>query len=114
MLIKCEDCGKDVSDKAAACPNCACPVPKTASRLASVNSSNLVECGACSKPLSKNATICTNCGSKLCVEPGCTNPAYSEAKVQSKMGGALGGLIGFGIAKVNEKKARQRCLNHQK
>ena len=21
-LIKCEDCGKDVSDKAASCPNC--------------------------------------------------------------------------------------------
>ena len=24
-LIKCEDCGKEFSDKASACPNCGCP-----------------------------------------------------------------------------------------
>lgn len=27
-LIKCTECGKEVSDKAAACPNCGCPVPR--------------------------------------------------------------------------------------
>ena len=27
-LIKCPDCGKEFSDKASACPNCACPVSK--------------------------------------------------------------------------------------
>ena len=26
-LIKCEDCGKDISNKAKACPNCGCPIP---------------------------------------------------------------------------------------
>lgn len=25
-LIKCEECGKEISDRAAACPNCGCPV----------------------------------------------------------------------------------------
>ena len=25
-LIKCEDCGKEVSDKAASCPNCGAPI----------------------------------------------------------------------------------------
>lgn len=25
-LIKCEECGKDVSDKAKSCPNCGCPI----------------------------------------------------------------------------------------
>lgn len=25
-LIKCEDCGKDVSDKTAQCPNCGAPI----------------------------------------------------------------------------------------
>ena len=25
-LIKCPECGKEISDKAAACPNCGCPV----------------------------------------------------------------------------------------
>lgn len=27
-LIKCEDCGKEFSDKASACPNCGCPNEK--------------------------------------------------------------------------------------
>lgn len=27
-LIKCEDCGKEFSDKANACPNCGCPYEK--------------------------------------------------------------------------------------
>ena len=27
-LIKCEECGKEFSDKASACPNCACPLEK--------------------------------------------------------------------------------------
>lgn len=27
-LIKCSECGKEFSDKASACPNCACPIEK--------------------------------------------------------------------------------------
>lgn len=27
-IIKCPDCGKDISDRAEACPNCGCPVEK--------------------------------------------------------------------------------------
>ena len=27
-LIKCSECGRDVSDKASACPNCGCPVQR--------------------------------------------------------------------------------------
>lgn len=28
-LIKCSECGKEFSDKANACPNCACPVEQS-------------------------------------------------------------------------------------
>jgi len=31
-LLRCEDCGKDVSSRAAACPNCGCPVPQAVSQ----------------------------------------------------------------------------------
>lgn len=31
MLIKCVECGKEISDKASACPHCGCPVEYTAS-----------------------------------------------------------------------------------
>ena len=27
-LIKCSECGKEFSDKAEVCPNCACPIEK--------------------------------------------------------------------------------------
>lgn len=27
MLIKCPECGKEISDKAEACPHCGCPIP---------------------------------------------------------------------------------------
>ena len=25
-IIKCPECGKEISDKASACPNCGCPI----------------------------------------------------------------------------------------
>ena len=28
-LIKCEECGKEISDKAGSCPNCGCPINST-------------------------------------------------------------------------------------
>lgn len=28
-LIKCPECGKEISDQAASCPNCGCPIKKT-------------------------------------------------------------------------------------
>lgn len=31
MLIKCVECGKEISDKASACPHCGCPVEYTVS-----------------------------------------------------------------------------------
>lgn len=27
-LIKCQECGKEISNKANACPNCGCPIEK--------------------------------------------------------------------------------------
>ena len=30
-LIKCSECGKEVSDKAATCPNCGCPISQMSS-----------------------------------------------------------------------------------
>lgn len=31
-LIKCKDCGHDMSDRASACPNCGCPSPISSER----------------------------------------------------------------------------------
>lgn len=37
-LIKCPECGKEISDKAAACPNCGCPINNTSSGVCSTPS----------------------------------------------------------------------------
>ncbi|MCH1982714.1 zinc ribbon domain-containing protein [Ruminococcus sp. OA3] len=43
-LIKCSECGKEISDKAAACPNCGCPVEQQAEQSVSdVSKHNLRE-----------------------------------------------------------------------
>ena len=51
-LIKCPNCQKEISDKAAACPSCGFVISK---------SRNLF-CGECGNPLSFGATVCSNCG----------------------------------------------------
>lgn len=42
-LIKCPECGKEISDQAASCPNCGCPVKKTNSDFGEDNSGKKVE-----------------------------------------------------------------------
>ncbi len=49
-LIKCEECGQLVSDKASACPKCGAPVVR-----------NEV-CEECGVPISATDTVCPNCG----------------------------------------------------
>ncbi len=52
-LIRCKECGHEVSDKASTCPNCGCPIEK-----------GFVcdECGAELSPIDK---VCPNCGNPI-------------------------------------------------
>lgn len=49
-LIKCNECGHEVSDKASVCPNCGCPIER------------ILTCEECGSQLSANETTCPNCG----------------------------------------------------
>lgn len=40
MLIKCQECGKEVSDKALTCPNCGCPIESNDEALNGIQSVN--------------------------------------------------------------------------
>lgn len=55
-LIKCSECGHEVSNKASSCPNCGCPIE-----------TGLVcnECGAEISPIDK---VCPNCGNPLNIQ----------------------------------------------
>lgn len=49
-LIKCNECGHEVSDKASACPNCGCPIEKT------------LLCDECGQAIPEGVNECPNCG----------------------------------------------------
>lgn len=52
-LIKCKECGQMVSDKAAACPHCGCPVEKP------------MICPECGQTVAEGDLYCLKCGSPL-------------------------------------------------
>lgn len=52
-LIKCSECGKDVSDTAKSCIHCGCPIEKK------------VICSECGKETLETNNVCPNCGNKL-------------------------------------------------
>lgn len=52
-LIRCSECGHEVSDKASTCPNCGCPIEK-----------GLV-CSECGNNLNTNDEICPKCGNPI-------------------------------------------------
>jgi len=56
-LIICSECGKEFSDKATACPNCACPVEKEEE----IEVKEL-KCEDCGTVLEEGAVFCSNCG----------------------------------------------------
>ncbi len=90
-LIKCEECGKEISDKAKQCIYCGCPIESGSKIICEecgneLSSSdkvcnkcgcpveieeveeeniNLIKCDACGKRISKNAKVCPNCGNPI-------------------------------------------------
>ena len=59
-LIKCKECGFEVSDKAFSCPNCGSPIEKE------------IVCSECGEKLGPNDKVCPKCG--------CPVPADSSEK----------------------------------
>lgn len=53
-LINCPECGKEVSDRATVCPNCAFPLEEYTHRL--------IKCPKCEKKILDTEKVCPNCG----------------------------------------------------
>lgn len=80
-IIKCSECGKDVSSEAVSCPHCGCPI-KT--------ETNQTEPAQAAAPQLQQKTVCPTCGTKyvgnFCPN-GCNSPMHQQkAKQKKKMG----------------------------
>lgn len=56
-LITCQECGKEVSDKATSCPNCGAPIGDT--------KANTKFCKHCGESIDKECIICPKCGKQV-------------------------------------------------
>lgn len=96
-LIKCNNCGRPVSDRAAVCPHCGCD-PHV------VKNPRLMACPHCGALISKKANVCPNCGKAPNTNPsqyqnavGIGNPdideyEYDEEKTANR---GLQGIVGI-------------------
>lgn len=77
-LIKCKECGHEVSDKASACPNCGCPLEKESI------------CNECGQLVPNGVDVCPNCHAMLhrkkgLVEPETLKKKLNEQKMKSEL-----------------------------
>ncbi len=63
-MIKCSECGRDISDKAAACPHCGAPVIVA---VAAPPPTVLLPCSECGAGIPDKAACCPNCGAPVTV-----------------------------------------------
>lgn len=71
-LIKCPECGKEISDKALACPNCGCPASEffeeekteindTPKELPPEECPDMMECHGCGRKIPTDISVCPFC-----------------------------------------------------
>lgn len=105
-LIKCNECGADISDKARKCPNCGCERSKKF-------------CPECGKALSESANVCPECGYSF-TNNNNVNPAaiYNGENYGLSIAGLVCsflvpilGLI-FGIIALSSNKGKQNSAKN--
>lgn len=70
-LIKCPECGKEISDKAISCPNCGAVVKKKF-------------CHHCGASIDSDCVVCPKCGKQV-ENIGSNNPSISASKNAVKL-----------------------------
>ena len=79
-LIKCKECGKEMSDHAKQCPHCGCD-------------NNIMFCPECDKQLSSKASLCPNCGCPIKKNKNIENEEINGFC----LGGMIVGIVSFFI-----------------
>lgn len=71
MLIKCVECGKEISDKSESCPNCGCPTKLSIVEIEkqTYKESLMFKCPVCKKEFINGTFKCDLCGYKHFITP---------------------------------------------
>lgn len=77
-LIKCSECGKEISDKASTCPNCGCPVIP-----------------ASTDPAPTYQSSANNLGSPAPVQANCHPPIPNSGRKKEAVVGIIGLILSF-------------------
>ena len=115
MLIQCPECGKEISDKSDACPNCGCPSSQWKQEPVEERKVKARQCSRCQKVFSPKLGACPECGygwfaeidvpeseAGFPVGPDGTPvpPPQSQEKKNSKGGLTFWGVVGAIIVAV--------------
>lgn len=98
-LIKCPECGKEVSDKADACIHCGCPIKKNAQSelVREINFQPPISvCQRCRKKISTHMETCPHCGNDIL-------PEWFDQNNICKINGVEYDLTPF-MSKLTDKK----------
>jgi hypothetical protein len=101
-LIKCLECGREISDKATDCPCCGYPLSESAPRSVSHvvhEAGQLIGCPDCGSKVSNRAMSCPSCGCPISSGPTTlANPGRVQTTEQTSKLLKLGILLSFCIA----------------
>lgn len=114
MLIQCPECGKEISDKADACPNCGCPSSQWKQEPVEERKVKARQCSRCQKVFSPKLGACPECGYGWFAEidvpeseagfpvgpDGTPVPPPQSQEVKSKGGLTFWGVVGAIIVAV--------------
>lgn len=92
-LIRCEECGKEISDKSIKCVHCGCPIN---------NEENKSVCSECGKQLKQGSNICDYCGYSVNDKGNKNKFKWSSKKIISLIVILIIFLIIYAIIKNND------------
>ena len=90
-LIKCKECGKEVSDKAEKCPNCGCQVIRPFKQY----------CSECGNGIKENETICSHCGCPVASYSAPAAPVNNYSNVNGSTKYNPSAVAGFTVSMVS-------------
>lgn len=89
-LIKCPECGSEVSDRASACPRCGCPIAQVPTKLSFIEQSNMPERPWCTVICNNNKYSC-RCGESIIIKISSPSSVAIHLGAQSTSGTIIPG-----------------------